>query len=103
METKNKPLTASEIRNLNLKKESTYSFAYWSTSDRKGEEQLILTTDGNEVTIYFDNWRDMKTTVNKMRKMGLCWGWVKPIPTDEEKGLAAADPKTVFNYSILVG
>lgn len=86
MKTSRNTLTATEIRNLNLKKNDSLGFDYqWEN----GIDNNYLTVNGKRL-ISFINPKDRRKSFDKIRRMGFGLGWKKPQLTDEEEGLIQA-------------
>ena len=86
MKNSNKTLTAQEIRNLNLNISDVLGYDYQSEN---GLENNYLTVNGKRV-ICFVSQNDRRKSFNKIRRMGLGFGWNEPLLTDEEQGIIEA-------------
>ena len=99
MEILKRVLTASEIRSMGLKDSDTMSYDYLYAG---GQDCHYLVINGQNRVI-FSNTKERERTYNKIKDMGFCRGWVKPLPTDEEEGIveAAKRGENPFAYSIM--
>ena len=95
----NKTLTAAEIRNANIDKNSVLGKAFqWINN----EKCYFLCIDG-ERRFCFSCENDVTKSINKIKKMGFGFGWRQPSNTDEEKGIiqAGLNGENPFAYSII--
>jgi len=92
-------ITASEIRNLGLTKETVLGFDFiWDGEN----ENNFLCADGKRI-LSFDTGKNRRLAYDKIRRMNLGWGWVAPQLTDEEEGIieASKNGENPFAYSII--
>ena len=92
-------LSASEIRNLNLKESDVLGFDFqWI----ENVENNFLCVNG-ERKLSFDSGYNRRLAYNKIRRMGFGLGWVAPQLTDEERGIiqASLNGENPFSYSLI--
>lgn len=101
MKIKDKALTASEIRELNIERNDIlgYDFQY-----ENGVDNNYLTVNGERI-LSFTNSRDRRRTKDKIQKQNVGLGWNKPQLTDEEQGIiqASNNGENPFAYTIMCG
>ena len=95
----NNTLTAAEIRSLNIQENDVLGFSYcWENN----QDNHYLHVNG-KIVVSFSNSRIQSKSYDKIRRMGLGWGWKAPLLTDEEKGIvqAAENGENPFAFSII--
>ena len=99
MRTSNTVLTAVEIRNLNLTESTVMGFDYEYNG---GNNNDYLTANGIRI-IAFSSAKDRRKSLDKIKRMGLGFGWVAPKLTDEEEGIiqASKNGENPFAYSMI--
>ena len=98
-------IRVSQIRSLNLTKETVLSFDYEYQNSR---DNYYIVADGKRI-INCTTSKIQRASFNKIRGNGsgqgdgYGWGWVKPQLTDEEQGLiqAAENGENPFAFSII--
>ena len=92
-------LTVKEIKGLNIKENDSLSFDF-EYIDSVDNYFIVL---NGERFLSFSNYRDRLNSFNKIKRMGLGLGWIKPILTDEEEGIiqASKNGENPFAYSII--
>lgn len=96
-------ISAQEIRTLNLSEETVLGFEFqWCDTGEGNKDHNFIVADGKRI-LAFDSSRNQRKAYDKIRKMGLGWGWKTPQFTDEEQGIiqAAGNGENPFAYSII--
>jgi hypothetical protein len=99
MKAINTVLSASEIRTLNIQEGDVLGFDFQYDN---GVDNNYLTVNGKRVVSFLSG-RDRKKSFDKIKRMGLGFGWKAPLLTDEEEGIiqASKNGENPFAYSII--
>lgn len=86
MEIQFKTLSTKEIKNLNINKLDVLGYDYVYQNNRENNFLLV----NGKILFSFANKNDRQKTFNKIKSMGLGFGWNKPQLSDEENGITQA-------------
>ena len=94
-----KTITASEIRSLNISKDSVMSYDYLYSN---GQNNYYIVIDGVK-RIKCENSTTQRKSFNKIKEYGFGFGEGKRMLTDEEEGLcqAAKNGENPFAFSMI--